>query len=1238
MKKFFFIILLFIMAFVSGIALLAVAWYFQWSPAVALLGPLVFLVFPLLWWIATSLYASFTRRALARRVAVTERESEREDVLVSLLERDWRRGLSALENAAGPKESDLAADGHWFLFLEPNADSSGTFLGKSGAVTDFLNAGDGEEGSRVGPGFNWYVSGGNVFLEPYGFLKSAASAPPRTFSSAPVGAAVPALGQEEGEGAGMSLRPLAGFRPGGGSPSAKGGSSGVGGASSGAGTEYREMADWELFAGLLVKTGRKIPLNGIVLLTPGELLRREREGDLLNLSVRERKCLDILMRITDASAPVYLLVTELEGFAGLRDAVRGIEADSPAGVLIDPQELGGAPLKTTEVLGRRMRNLLVDDLDSPPEKLARLLLAPASLHRLERPLSVYLSGLSRQSPYAPPPQTRGIFLTAAASGPELGAPEPGFTRFLNETLGENASLAKRLNLPGGRGRKRLALFCLVFYLILGVLGFLFYKNVSFHRDVSAVSVSVRGSAGTLSGSGAGPRNALFQANALNFFLGELDKARARHKVRGLGSDRADRFISEVEGDFITSADVLVDELIGSLDLQLRSIPNGDSLEYSMTLRQILWLLSVFNARERGEDYLSLAGGFPLLPEDFQGPSTSYWDLGFCRVLMEYLRRDDRLVRPYHPLSRLRESLSLAAGVNSGSSMDWITRWARNLPELQSVPLNEFWPRMDNLARMAPYIPEGASTEVPGVYTLKGRNAVMSALDELREVYGAEKSGLDSSFSAYQESYEREYVKNWTSFYESFKSVAANVRSAQSAADLAAEREAGGFQPYERFLQVFTDNLAPYLNEDQEDLFFKNAELDLGVGIWARSRAELSKASRLPAFKRLGSYGEVMESLRGSFKDVYYRTDFVGRVYQAETYYSAFIKAQNEIVDLLNGPAEKRLGLAGLFYGGGQAAPAGAPDSSGGKAAGSAAPGAAPAPGPGTPSTGAGSAGTAFAAARAALEGYESSVYKHPDGSSAEDVFLTTGRIALKRMETLLIESAAASLNTFWESEVYMPVMYHGQDEAEALLYGPAGLVMKFVNGPAAPFLERKGLAGFVPRSWNGTPFPFSSDFLSIAALGASENAVQPFKESYEVKLTVTGAVVDPGAKEKPEKTTVYLKSGNEAQALENYNFPVSKTFVWKPAGGGETGVEIDFPSLSLSIRYDTENGFPTFLNEIAGDGFVFTPADFPDHRDQLEAMGVTRVTLAAEAEGAYPVINFLSLSRTALPRSIVKAP
>jgi type VI secretion system protein ImpL len=178
---------------------------------------------------------------------------------------------------------------------------------------------------------------------------------------------------------------------------------------------------------------------------------------------------------------------------------------------------------------------------------------------------------------------------------------------------------------------------------------------------------------------------------------------------------------------------------------------------------------------------------------------------------------------------------------------------------------------------------------------------------------------------------------------------------------------------------------------------------------------------------------------------------------------------------------------------------------------------------------------------------------------------------------------------------------------------------------------------YLPRKWDDNAFPFTDDFLSLLTVESTQFDNLQIKDSYDVTISAVATLVDAQATEKPERTSLTLKSTDSVQTMDIFNYPSSQNFNWKPATGSDTTLTISFPSMDLFLSYSGPNAFPSFLNELISGDLILVPSDFPDHEQQLKQMGITRIRIIMKADGAIPVIRYHSLEPLPIPNSIIKA-
>ncbi|MDR2349664.1 MAG: hypothetical protein LBF41_03410, partial [Deltaproteobacteria bacterium] len=1206
-KKILVILVLFFLALVSGLALLFLAWTLKWSPLAALAGPFVFLGIPALWWAGSLFFSILGRRKLARSALKAEKTEERDAPRFGILRQDWQRGILNLRNPERNLKRDKLRDFPWILVAGPGDGGAGV-MRESGLASDFGGDGDADKPR----GCDWFCFSGAVYVAVKGLY-----------------------------GTGLDELVSAG------APGETGLGRGV--ASAATGAPGREREDFETLLDLLLKTGRKVPLSGIVLAVPAALLLPENEKKLREFALRTRNMTDGLARVLDVSPPVHVLLTGLAAFPALWRALRGLgEGPLPAGSALSPAKEGGenAGIRVIRSLKEDLRNLLLDSLGEKPADLAPLLTAPREASLLERPLSILMALLESDSPKGPAPVARGVWFTgapspgrAAENGERQSPGARGLRTLLQKVIPADGAFSRRLNLKGNPRQKRYVIGLGLWYAALLAAVFLVAANADYQRKMSAeanrlVFAGFDGARGDVFAD-LGPGHAFERAGRAEFELARLEDFKKSFWIRGIGDDRAETYLNELRKAFLAALSTVTNQIADGLEAQLARSKTPESPLYAITLRQLLWLYSVHDAADGGnaEELNELRIDFPVLPPDFEGETARNWNLEYARLLNRYFenakldpdvsKNGDLLAR-----DRLRKLIERAQGMNKDLSFDWLPAWANALPELQSAKLADFWAKRDRSLDIRRILGPDDPAEVPAACTLEGRKTVFYALDKLREVYlNEDRAVYDETAAEFRKKYDEDCLNAWAGYRKSYEKVAVALISGAAGGAGGSEKNLRDVSHLPEMIEVLSRNLSPLFGSENGPAWLLNLELDRLLGRWAAARSAYDAAKDKGILKRFSSLGPAASNLGDAGELIYHRTDFAERAYAAEPHLENALRLMNGIVFDLSRNPDEAMRIAALNFGGPAALAALVGD---GASASPSAPGS-----PGTNGSGAAGAGLPdFEDAERELGLYAKNLYSSAGSQVPEDLNLGIHSARLESLEKTLVRNVAKQLDALWEREVLLPVRFLSEDEARKVLYGPDGLMTKFMTTRAAPFAESKGALGFAPKLWRGEPFPFTDDFLNLLSKGAGDEA--PVLDSYEVKISVSATSVDPGALERPVKTTVSLVSPDSVQTLENYNYPVSGVFEWKPSAKSRASLEIDFPSVTLRVAYDGDDAFPHFLNDLISGGFVLKPQEFPDHRDRLLAMGITEIRVMARADGALPVVNFLKLSKSPLPASIIK--
>ncbi|MDR2611858.1 MAG: hypothetical protein LBG06_03165 [Deltaproteobacteria bacterium] len=1222
LKKILLAFLLFFLAVGSGLGLLLLAWFQQWSPWIALLGPAVFLLLPFFWYLGTLVQSVLARRRYAETVlgrGGALPAGARED---SPLRMDWDRGILSLRPPGRSLPKDPVRSFPWFLAAGPPGAGRHGFLRGAGPPLDPDPAAPLEGGE----GCSWYFCDCAVYLAVRGLYEVS----------------------HEG-GAQGGPQPLAGLT---GSLPGAAGAAGPPAAGPGGVKDTRAA-----LCSLLRETGRRVPLQGVLAAVPAELLRLEREAELRDLALQTGLLLDRLAEDLDIAPPVYLFLTGLHLEPGWGAALERLSRQgATAGSLLEGDAGDeGLAAEAAGALRDEVRDLLTETFWEEPAGIAPFLPAPAAAEGLQRPLAVFCGALRSQShDRGAPTRIGGIFVSLppapaaakprgaggaapgggppagaqgkgghAGGGAALGADGGGPERLLAETLPGLAHLSRRINRQGGARQRVFVRGILAFYLALLCVALLFAKNVDYQRGASEAASRLQVAAAAAGSSGTGE---LGRADAAMYMLTSLEEYDRSVRLRGLGPDPAGAARARLEGVYEDNLEAVTSEISLAIASQMDEVTDPDSDLFAVTFRQLLYLFAAYSGR-LDELTAGTASGegpdsaFPLLPDGMEALSRPWWNLTYARLLGTRVERAGfrpiRGGRSSDILEELNNAVDRAMELRGDKSFAWLMDWIERSPDVAPVSIASFWAPYFTQADVERALPPGALTAVRGACTAQGRVVILEALNLIEAASNLDRmSVLGDSAREFGREHDVLCLREWDEFELAFSG--AVYRSLLGQAGLAAIQElhAGtSGSPGARAAVTILDNLRYLLESTEAPVWLKNLEIGRMSARWSAAKDGWRRA-RGP-LQKIRSVGPMAGVARDQLSNMYYRTDFIKRVFDAEVSFTRYRMSTEEILASLSRNPDEAYRLAARNYGGPGALPP-------------------PAPAPGAPPAApAADADQPFQDAKESLAGYARALYVQEGDSSPDDFVLRMRNNEFEALKVALVETAARTLDHYWESDVLLPVKFLPDSEVQQALYGQQGLLLKFLSGRAAPFLDAKGPAGYSPRVWDGRPFPFTDDFLRLASVGSGALSREPVLDSYSVDITVTAALAGEGAQERPERTVIALKTPEELQALVNYNYPSSRSFTWKPGTAAEASLEIDFPSVSLLVTWEGAEGFPSFLNDLVTHNFLLKPADFPDHRAQLEALGVSQIRVLMKADGALPVINFLNLTRTPLPVSIV---
>ena len=201
-----------------------------------------------------------------------------------------------------------------------------------------------------------------------------------------------------------------------------------------------------------------------------------------------------------------------------------------------------------------------------------------------------------------------------------------------------------------------------------------------------------------------------------------------------------------------------------------------------------------------------------------------------------------------------------------------------------------------------------------------------------------------------------------------------------------------------------------------------------------------------------------------------------------------------------------------------------------------------------------------------------------------------------------------------------------------LLMGSDGYALKFLKGPAEPFIGRSRSKGYYPKKVDGIALDLDVGFLTFLTRGAS--AAKPVASEYSVKIKAYPTDANKDAAIKPHATSLELQCGDEKNRLLNLHYPVRKTFKWSPRDCGDVIFKIEVGNLKLTKVYSGYQGFPKFLQDFKTGQRTFRRSDFPDQAAALKRMGIKYITPRYQFSGHQKLLQVLRATPGRVPQEI----
>lgn len=974
--------------------------------------------------------------------------------------------------------------------------------------------------------------------------------------------------------------------------------------------EGRDKDEWNKFLNLLVKYRKKEPLNGLIITVAADKLLEGTSQVLEQDGIHIRRRIDELMLALGAKFPIYVLVTKCDLIQGMTQFCEEL----PEGALAQPmgsvnetfsKDVQVFQGKVMDSLGERLRQLrlllLHEKKDASPGP--GLLLFPEEFERLRPGLTAFLQGLSQENPYQETPLMRGLFFS---SGRQEGTPYSHFLKTLGlieekEVLpGTNKGLflhdffAKIL--PADRGifaptmkalewsrlTRNLGLTSWVALgiAVCGLLSFSFVKNLSTLRGISGdfktrpvLKGEIISDIGVLERF----KKAVAKVEKRNegwwmprFGLNESEAVESRLKAK---------YCLQFRKGFMSSLDAL-------LTKEMAGFSSGtDDQILSRNIAYLVRRINLLRSRLQGADMEALAD-MPVPPYEaviFQGDRDLVPEIKgkLAKLYLSYLTWDQNTTAINKEMIGLQKWLAHIMQLKD-SDLRWLVAWANGQENLRPVTLEDFWGGAN---------PVEDTNMVQPAFTRAGKKAIAAFLNELEAALPDPGPPMIARQKIdFKGWYQSAYLDSWYRFGTSF-SAGRNRLTKQDERQQMVARASENGSPYFALLDRMASELEQYGTQKELPPWlvhvfdFQDLKMQAEQIRSMKGKSALGKA--LPKGKRLIS--TIKRTLRATGK---------ARTMESQLKGGKAFLAYEESLKKLGTVAESR---KVAFQEGTQLFGE-------------------------DPVTGKSS----FFTANQSISRIKTLI---GTGKEGEKMFWVLFAGPLTLIRDYVISETACFLQAKWEKDVLVEIQgIRDRRTLQKILLGEAGLATRFAKGPASPFLSRSVTKGYFPRRVLGGSIPFSRDFLKFLTKGVTQRRV--VRSRYKVTIKGLPTDANKGAKLRPQATHLELQCGDTTQKLDNYQFPVRKTFKWSPDSCGDVLFRIEVGKIELVKRYTGSYAFPKFLRDFRSGQKVFHRREFPEHEADLKRVGLKYIKANFRFRGNKPVIGLLGSSPGRVPLEI----
>jgi type VI secretion system protein ImpL len=974
--------------------------------------------------------------------------------------------------------------------------------------------------------------------------------------------------------------------------------------------EGRDKEEWQRFLTILAKYRKREPLNGVSVTIAADKLLDSRPEALEEDGRIIRRRIDELMLVLGARFPVYVLVSKcdlVQGMTQFCDYLPDKSHDQALGLLNHQlsTDVTAFSNRAINTIGERLRDLRLLFVNKPgPRGVGQgidpgLLLFPEEFERLKPGLNAFIKGAFQENPYQETPILRGLFFS---SGRQEGSPHshflkalglieerevlPGtskglflhdfFARILPKDRGLFAPTQRALGWSRLTRNLGLTSWVTVAIAICGLLSFSFVKNLGALRDVShefSKPPVLQGEILTDIITMNRFRQAILRVEDQNrnwwiprFGLNESKNVESKLRAK---------YCKQFKGGFLASLDKqMADRMANFSDSTSPDaiFQHVDHLVKRINLLQALLegnnLETLQAMSQPSYEPIVLMADQKLIPEIRQKFADLYLYFLVWRQDSSSLNQEMNNLQTW-----LKHILTLKP-----TNLNWLAAWVNNNPSLHDLNLGDFWGGSLSVSD---------ETTVPPSFTGKGKEQIDSFLKEI-EAALPDPLIIASQKLEFKRWYSDAYVEAWYNLGNSFSKGIHRLNSKeewqQAAATMAADEG-----PYFSLLERMAAELEPFAVQEDMPPWMK---------LVYEFKAIRDEADREEALKKKGALAKATSTGKKLVTKLERKKARLekGMTLEAQLIAAkAFREYRSALAEITPVSASRRLAYQ-------MAAKAFSEDSATSK--------------------------SPFFVAQNAVSTLKASLARV---KSDQKMFWNLVIGPLDYLWAFVCQETACHINDLWEKGVLVEVQGVSDKKlVNQLLFGQDGYAMKFINGPAAPFVSRSLRKGFYAREVLGRKIPFKDSFFTFITEGAIAAKPKPAPEPEPVKtnyiVSIKGLPTDTNkdAQVRPHATNLEIKCTDKSLRLDNLNYPVSKTFDWSPQNCGDVIFKIKVGNLILTRNYTGDLAFPRFLKDFSKGHRVFFPSEFPKEQAALRRMGIKYIKVKYELTGHRPVLGLLT--------------